>query len=771
MSTLNQLSASQEMTVSELLLILRRRKTMILLTTATCFLIAVLASIVMTRRYEASGEIQVLKQSPAELGLGDVKSEEEASADALQDNITLQTQANILKSSTLALQVIEHLRLQDTKDFKPRFNPVVWVMGLISPQAAKDPPNAGLEESPTRRTQVLAIFEHRLTVKLIGGTRLIEIRYESSDPQTAAAVVNLLMQGLVDYTYQTRNNALKQASQWLGGQLDDLKKQAEDLQAKVAQLQTGAGVYSLGATDSSGKEMAYSATLDRLQQATQALTEATSNRILKGGIYQMVQNGNPEEISGLAGASLSGASQGVTNSFSLLQNLRSQQAAVQTQLAADSSKYGPANPKLEDEKASLDSINAAIGQETNRIRQRAANDYHAAQITESSMQADYQKLRATADQINSKAIQYSIASQEATDGRDLYETLYKHLKEAGVIEGLHSSNVSVVDPGRVPSKPVRPNVPLYLAISVVGGLFLGSAGALFWDMVDDRVQSISMIERALNTPLLGVIPSATFPDLRPRAALPLWHGTRRIGQPLTVRSENQYLSKLDTSNTPFSEALRSLRTALLLARSSEPPKVILVTSAGEGEGKTTISLHLAASLVRNNSRVLLVEADMRCPAISRRLKTRFATGLSYLLSDKMDVPAVHPFADLKELAFIPAGPKPPFPSELLGSARMKELVAGWSQHYDFIVIDSPSMLAVTDAAVLSKFSDFTLLVTRHAYSTRKSVERAYNMLQTGPDTRVGVVLNGVDRGCAAYNEYFGYSGTHYYRSEQEKVDA
>jgi polysaccharide biosynthesis transport protein len=769
------MATSPELTVSELLLILKRRKNMILLTTATCFLLAVAACIFMTRRYESTGEIQVLKQSPAELGLGDVKSDDGVSADALQDNITLQTQSNILKSSTLALQVIEHLRLQDTKDFKPRFNPLVWAAGLVSPQALEDPPNAGLAESPTRRTQVLQIFEHRLAVKPIGGTRLIEISYQSSDPQTAATVVNLLMQGLVDYTFQTRNNALKQASQWLGGQMDDLKKQAEDLQAKVVQLQTGAGVYSLGATDASGKEMAYSATLDRLQQSTQALTEATSNRILKGGIYQMVAHGDPESISGLAGASLSGASQGVTNSFSLLQNLRAQQATVETQMAADSSKYGSENPKLMDEKASLASINAAIGQELGRIRVRAANDYRAAQLTESNMQADYQKQRAEADQINSKAIEYSIAKQEATDSRDLYETLYKHLKEAGVIEGLHSSNVSVVDPGRIPSKPVRPNVPLYLAVSVFGGLFVGSAGALFWDMVDDRVQSINMVERTLNTPLLGVIPTATFPELGSKAALPArQQGMQNLGLPSTLRPENRRISRLDTPNTPFSEALRSLRTTILLSRSSEPPKVILVTSAGEGEGKTTVSLHLAASLVRNNSRVLLVEADMRCPVISRRLKTKFATGLSYLLTDKTDVPAVHPFADLKDLAFIPAGPKPAFPSELLDSARMKELVARWSKEYDFIVVDSPSMLAVTDAAVLSKFADFTLLVTRHAYSTRKSLERAYNILHTRPDMKVGVVLNGVDRGSAAYNEYFGYSGTHYYRSEQkrqEEVDA
>jgi capsular exopolysaccharide synthesis family protein len=774
MSKLNQISASQELTISGLLLILKRRRATILLTTLICFLLGVGACIFMTRRYEATGEIQVLKQSPAALGLSGMKSNEDDSADALQDNITLQTQANILRSSTLALKIVESLELQNTKDFQPKFNPIAWALGLISPRAPADPVNASLEDSPVRRTQVLQIFEDRLKIQPVGGTRLIEIRYLSSDPQTAARVVNLLMQGIVDFTYQTRNNALKQSSQWLGGQLDDLKKQAENLQARVVELQTGAGVYSLGATDASGKEMAYSATLDRLQQATQALSQATSNRILKGGIYQMVKTGDPESISGLAGVSLSGASQGVNNSFSLLQNLRAQEATARTQLAADTSKYGSANPKLDDERASVAMISAAIGQEIKRIRARAENDYRAAQITEANMQADYQGQRAAADKMNNKAIEYSIVKQEATESRDLYETLYQHLKEAGVIEGLHSSNVTVVDPGLVPSKPVRPNIPLFLAVSLLGGAILGAAGALFWDTIDDRVQSMDIIERSLNTPLMAVIPAATLPVSNPLVALPPSGDHWRIGRPLSLLLNGngaQHPNALDTSNTPFSESLRSLRTALLLSRSSEPPRVILVTSAGVGEGKTTISLHLAASLVRNHSRVLLVEADMRAPGATRRLGLDNSRGLSTLLSATGDIPTVHPFADLPELAVLPAGPTPPFPSELLGSARMKDLVAAWSRQYDFILIDSPSILAVTDAAVLSKLADITLLITRHAYSTGKSLERAYNLLRTDPDTRVGVVLNGVDRGSSAYNEYFGYSGNHYYAAEKENARA
>jgi capsular exopolysaccharide synthesis family protein len=218
----------------------------------------------------------------------------------------------------------------------------------------------------------------------------------------------------------------------------------------------------------------------------------------------------------------------------------------------------------------------------------------------------------------------------------------------------------------------------------------------------------------------------------------------------------------EASNTAFSESLRSLRTALLLSRSSAPPKVILITSAAENEGKTTISLHLAAALVRNHSRVLLVEADMRCPTLSSRLSISGERGLSNMLSGDQDDLEVRPFADLSELAVVLSGPTPPYPAELLGSNRMKELIEKWSCMYDFIIIDSPSLLAVTDAAVLSKMADITLLVTRHAHSTQKSLERAWQTLRIDPETKVGVVLNAVRRDSPAYGDYFGYYGNSYY---------
>jgi polysaccharide biosynthesis transport protein len=762
-------SLENDLTIQALLAILRRRRVLITRTIAICFTLAALFCIFTSRRYAATAEIQVQKSSADGLGLESMMSSAGGDAtDALDANITLQTQANILQSDTLALKVIEDLDLEHTKDFKTRFNPISWALGLLTPAGPKDPANVPLEQAPMRRLHMLKAFAKNLTVKPVAGTRLIDVTYLSTDPKLAAAVVNHLTQGLVDYTFQTRYDATTQAASWLSAQLDDLKKEAETLQARVVTLQKDSGVYSLG-SDSTGKELAYSATLDRLQQSTVSLTAATSNRILKGGLYEITRKGDPELISGLAGSSMAGSSPGINNSLSLIQSLRQQQATLEAQIATDNSRMGSANPKLGDERASLAAIDGQIQAEVSRVGQRAENDYRSAQSVEANLQKVYELQRAAANKLNDKAIEFMIAKQEAEDSRTLYETLNTHLKEAGVLEGLHSSNITVVDPGRVPAKPVKPNVPLYLSLSLVCGAFLGSIGALFRDATDDRIQSMEMVEAALATPILAILPLVNGGAARNVASyLPSRSGTKQLPAGADELAAARRLPAIDGPHSAFVEALRSLRTSILLSRSGAPPKVILITSATEDEGKSTVSMNLAAVFAQSNSKVLLVEADMRHPGLTRRFgyERVGGTGLSSMLSgvDYQNIPTIEAFSELPRLRVLPAGPMPPYPAELLGSDRMHELVAGWRGMYDVIIIDSPPLLAVADSQILARESDLTILVARHGLSTRRSLERAYRKL-VADEEKVSVVLNGVSRDSVSYGEYYGYTGGSKYYTE------
>jgi capsular exopolysaccharide synthesis family protein len=761
---------SNELTIRGLLQILKRRRAMIATTVVVCFLLGVVVCIFVGPRYKAVGELEIQQSATDGLGLDNLTGPSHAEQyDALEDTITLQTQANILQSSSLALKVINDLNLESTKDFQPKFNPIGWILGLLTPRGAADPANASLADSPGRRERAIATFEKHLKVKPISGTRLIDLEYRSSDPKIASAVINDISKSLVDYALNSRYAATSQVSGWLSGQLGDIKKDAEEQQAKVEKLQRESGVYSLGVSDAQGKEIAYSATLDRLQQATEALSAATANRILKGALYKTVENGDPELISGLAGSSLAGASPAASNSFLLLQNLRTQQSAVASQFASDSSRYGSANPKLADERASLDSLNAQIQSEVARIGERISNDYHASEAVEDKMRALYNEDRKSADGLNDKAIALFIARQEATDSRSLYQTLYSHLKEAGVVQGLRSSNISIVDPGQIPAKPL-PDIPIILALSLFLGLFMGVTGSIVADATSNRIEAMAAIENALGAPILAILPmTQDGPSTKSLG------GVGSIFRQRLGRGDRDSgigrVAVLDGPNTAYVEALRGLRTSLLHPRRGSPAKTILITSAAEREGKSTLSLNLAASLVLNGSRVLLVDGDMRSAGLSSYMgferdpsgpSEDQKRGLSEALSSADEPAIITPFSELPGLSALPAGSNPRYPAELLGSDRMQALAEHWAKSYDYVLIDSPPVLAVTDAVILSRLADTTLLLTRHGESTQMSLERAYNTLHHVEGRSVGVVVNGVSRDSVSFNEFYGYKGTIYY---------
>ena len=703
----------------------------------------------MTRRYTASSVIQLEKSSSDSLGLDSLMGAASGGAsDALSVNIDLQTQANILQSEALALKVVKDLNLEQNDDFKPHFNLIGWVMGLVSPRGPADPPHASLQDSPARRARVAKAFSSNLKVKVTAGTRLLEVDFTNRDPKVAAAVVNHLVQALIDYTFQTKFTATNQVSQWLEGQLGDLRKQSELLQSRVVALQQGSGIFGVGGTDPQGKPVIYSPILDRLQQSTAQLSQAQMNRVLKASVAEVVKTGNAELISQLSGTSIaSGSGQGVMNSLALIQNLRLQEATLQAQIDQDASQFGAAYPKLIQERASLKGVQQSLQDEIKRTAERSENDFKVASKAEQGARAAYDNDRVEAEKLNDKSIEYAILSKEADQSQELYQDLLKRLKEAGILEGLHSSNVTVVDQASAPARPSKPQVPLYLALGAGLGMFLGCCVALLVEAVDNKIQGADEVE-ALQIPLLGISPQI--------------EASKTSSHALMLDSRH--------ADSAFGESVRRLRSGLLISRSGTPPQVLLVSSASPGEGKSTLSLSLAISLSQYEKKVLLVEADMRRPVLCRRLGLQQTDGLSVLLSDREAPTAILPAANNPNLYLLPAGPTPPYPAELLGSPRMHTLMDEWRSEFDFIVVDSPPVLPVTDAQLLEEMADATVLLARVGFTTRAALERAYKLLLTHRKDQarpaIGVLLNFVARRSSAYYGYYGYYGGKKYEYQQ-----
>ena len=725
-----------EPSLGDLLRIYRRRRGVVYTVLAVVLIVTALYCIFGTRRYEAISSLQVQKEGVDDaMGLEDLMSSATgAGDDPLSANIEIETQATILASDTLALQTIEHLKMEDTEDYRPRWNPIEWFLDLISPAGGADPSGVSLENAPKRRRKVLDTFEKHLDIKPIDGTRVIEIDFTNPDPKLASAVVNDLMNNLADYGFKTRYDATSQASKWLEYQLGDLRKDSQDLQTKVENLQRESGVYSLGTVDATGREQAYSTVLDRLQQSTAALAVAVQNRILRGAIAKAAESGNAELLSGLAGNTLGGTSPTVSSALVLVQGLRQQEATELAAIKEAESKFGPSYPKLAEMRENLAGIDRSIADEVGRLKSRAETDFEVAQQTEDNVRKDRDEAKKAADLLNDKAIQYIILKEDAVESRGLYEDLLKRLKEAGVIQGLKSSNITIVDPGRVPGKPKTPNVPLFMGIALLGGWVLGCVGAFLSHTLDNRIDTVHDLEDLTKQTPLGVLPE-----------LP-------VGQ----TGKGKGILALTDPGSIFVESMRSIRTALLLSQTDSPPKVILVTSAIAGEGKSFCALNLAGLLAQGGRRTLLIDTDLRRGTVNKRLDIQTRQGLSELLAGQYTTPPIQPVPGVENLDVLIAGRRPPNPTDLLESEAMKKWLSKFREDYDFVVLDSAPILPVTDTVALNSQVDVTILIVRSRVTERAQVLRSYGLLNRDDRHYVGIVLNGLNIKDSSYYGYHGY---------------
>jgi capsular exopolysaccharide synthesis family protein len=687
----------------------------------------------MKPRYKADTQLQVLKHDLGAISLNDRENPGEGeSSDAMDFNMSLQTQVAILKSDTLAFRVIRELNLEETPEFK--YDPLLKNAEVRRQMALP------LDQAPRKRAYILQRWFKNLSVDAVAGTRLINISYTHPDPAMAARIANQLVSDFVDYNFQTRYTAISKASDWLGGQLAGLKEQVEQSQQHAAQLQKDTGIF--------GTDETHNVALTRLEQLNAQVAAAETNRFMKEAVYKLTRDGDPEVVASLLGSSSQWASPLAGTTPALLTSLRQQEAVLDAQYAEAATKYGSDHPRLLQIKEQLNAVRADLKKELDKVTKRASNEYAVALSSETAAKNAFQEQKTVAAQMNDKAIDFMIAKHEADSNRELYERLLQRLKEAGVVAGLHSNDVNVVNPALVPDHPAKPNVPLYLAFGGLTGLMLGMAFAFISETMDCTLRNPEEIEATTSVPVLGVIPREKL-ESKDKAQ-------SRLGRNGTAAVNR--LEMLITSDRPLvAEAFRALRASLLLSRPERPAKVYMVTSGMPFEGKTFTALNLAATLAQTGSKVLLVDADFRHGSLSRNLRRNSRVGLAQVLvQDSCDDP-YQQIEEVPGLTFLEAGACPSNTTELLGSKKMAAAIRRWREKFDFVVIDTPPVLALTDAIVLSPNVDTVVLVVRFAVSTRQSIAR---VIRTFRDVQVeirGAIVNAMD---VNSTDYFQYSGAY-----------
>lgn len=746
-----------ELSLPELWRICQLRRWIILGLTVAGFFAALLLSLWMTPKYESRALLEVNKENSDTLGLDSLESMGGGGSDSLDYNVTLQTQATALKSDSLLFQVTDQLGLEKRKEFaiKPGWSNAEQVA------AEKKLP---LEKSPLRRERIHKAFEKNLQVKPMGGTRIIEVSFRSPDPQVAANVVNSLTSDFLEQYFRTRYMATAQASEWLSKQLNDLKSQVDDSQTRLNELQKEAGILGVVLPGKNGDLGQGTLTswpaMDKLTELNRQVAAAQADRIVKETIYHLAKSGNPELVFGLANSSSVGGSMVNASSMAVLQNLRTQQAQLHTQYAQASAKYGQHYPEVQELHSQMASLERSIQAENQRLTARAESDYLAAKRSEDEIHASYEQQKSLADKMQNKAIEYAVTERELESGRTVYDSLLAKLKEGGVLAGLRSTNIIILDPARVSARPVRPVYPLNLAVGTAVGLLGGIILAFVRESFDDSMYMPEEVERASSLPTLGIIP-----ELKTVVA-----GGKRSSK---GKKEFDNLGLIHAPASRMAEAYRSLRTSLLLSRAETPPKVILITSGLPDEGKSTISLNLSVSLAQQGGRVLLVDADLRNPTIHQMLRLQPQTGLSNILAKGEDFQqGVMAVENVPNLWIMAAGPRPPLPAELLGAKRMQEAIAAWRQNYDFVVMDTPPVLSVSDAVILSREADALVLVVRSAQTRKRSLLRTRETLLRAGAHITGVLVNRVDFDAPYYYHYYGYRAARYaqYHNSQETKD-
>lgn len=682
--------------------ILLRYKWMILAVVLVSLAMGTVIALSTTPIFEAVGRIVINREGADAAGLKSA----EASADSDDDYmVSVDTQTHVLQSDAIAKLVISKLSLDS--------NPAFAGKGASAASPTGAPLSANVPEiEPHREAGLVAKFHRALQISSIPRTRLLEIRFSSPDPVLAAKVVNTVIDTYIEQNYKTHFEATTRTSNWLTQQLSELQMKVEQSQEKLVRYQKEHGI--LGIDE---KENIITSRLDELNRQ---LTAAEGDRMQKESVYRLASSGDPDLLSNL-------------DPSSPLMKLRSQEVDLHRQRAEASVKFQPTYPKVEELDSEIAAVQADIKVEVNRVAEKYKKDYQAALEREKLLRASLENQKNEENELNESSIEYSLLKRDVESNRQLYEGLLQKLKEAGVMTGLRSSNVRIVDPASPPTAPSTPNIPRNLMMSLLVGLAGGVSLAFILESRDNTVHSLEQAQMITALPSLAFIPLASSP------------GRSLLRTPRLSRTTAASATALQPKSQ-MAEAYRALRTSILLSRTGQSAKVLMVTSALPQEGKTTTSVNLAIVLAQHDARVLLIEADMRRASISQVFGLEQPdVGLSTVLGRNTPIEAaIQPIPGIPNLSLLPAGPVPVNPAVLLGSSRMKDLLVNLKSRFDYVIIDTPPALSVTDSVLLSSLADAGLLVVRSGVTSKAALRRVCDVLAHVDARMMGVVLNAAD---------------------------
>jgi len=734
----------EEINIRDYLRVIRKHKWTIITFLAIIVITVTISTFTATPIYEATTRLIIDKENPNVVSIQEVMAVDASGSDYYQ------TQYKVIESRTVAREVIRRLNLDKSEEFFPKPEDTFisnlktsiretidyWKDTFISLfKTEKEKPEYAISKEYDPDSPLVSKFIKRIQISPIRNSRLVDISFQAKNPVLAAQIANTIAQAYIGQNLETKLRAVQDAVKWLHHRIEDERKKVEKTEQALLRYKEEQSIVTDFSSD------VENITAQKLAQLNTQVVDAESKRVEAETRFQqaMTLAGNPDMLDSIPE---------VLNNKLILE-IKSMEVELYKRMSELSKKYGQKHPRMVAIESELQTLQRRKTQEVNRVIGSLKNEYKVALAKERSLKAALTQQKKESLELNKKAVKYGVLRREAESARHMYELLIKRFKETSLTEDMRTGNIRIIDKAEVPTFPVKPKKKLNILLAIIVGLVTGVGLAFFFEYLDNTIKIPEDIKQHLNIPYLG--PAPLFD---------------KNSKGRSKDSTDIDLVTLHSPKSSASESYRGMRTSILFSSAESPPQAIIITSAGPQEGKTTTTANLAITMAQADSKVIILDCDMRRPQMHKVFGVARDVGISNLLvgSSNLEEAIIH--LKIPNLDIIPCGPIPPNPSEILGSARMTTLLNELRKQYDHILIDSPPSTAVTDTVVLSKSVDGLVMVIRAGDTAREIARNGVVQFESIGAHILGAILNGVDMGKDSYYYYQYYY--YYYGDDGEK---
>lgn len=695
-----------------------RHRIMVLVTIAICLVAGAVLTAFATPQFSATTEIEIAREQDRVTNVDGLQSDRAGHTQEFYF-----TQYELLRARSLAERVVRSLGLARSEAFFAAHGE------LLNEDGEENVGRTGIGSAEIAKQEKRAIdlLRDHVNVVPVRGSALVSISYTSSDPVWSARVANAWAEQFIASSLDRRFASTAEAREFLEGRLQNLRERLNESERELVDYAVKQNILQIGEGDGS-VEAGQTLTEVGLSDLNARLSHAASDRIEAQAKVRALSNQRENE------AMIGNAA---------LNALAERRASLNAELAGLLVQFEPNYPPARSLQSRIDALDEAIAKERSRVVRATNAELDQAISRENELRSRVDNLVGALAEEERDSIQFGILRREVDTNRQLYESLLQRYKEIGVA-GVGANNISIVDRAIPPSIPSSPNLIVNVLLAAVLGSMLAGGLVLIRENLDQGIRDPGTVAQTLGVPLLGVVPEVETEDVR----------------------EN-----LHDRKSPVSEAYATIQTNLSFSTDHGLPKVFMLTSTSKAEGKSTSSFALAQGIARMGRRVVLVDADMRLPTLDALLGARGTDGLSNYLSGDDELDKMFHATDFDGLIALPSGPVPPSTPELLGSNRLDQLTEELLKRFDHVIFDSPPMLGLADALLISRVSEGVVYITEAEREPERVIGDTIERLKRSNARIFGLILTKYSASRSGYGYGYGYEYNYRYGSAKEHGDA